>query len=62
MIDVDSYHYGRDYPLAVPLPAVFRRNVEVTIFAEKFSLFYSHPVKEIAEAAMQEAITKITEL
>ncbi len=40
---------------------VIPENVEVAMFADDFSLFSNHPNKEIAEAAMQEAITNVAE-
>ncbi len=36
-------------------------NVEVAMFADDVSLFNSHPNKEVAEAAIQEAITNVAE-
>ncbi len=36
-------------------------NVEVAMFADDVLLFSSHPNKEVAEAAIQEAITNVAE-
>ncbi len=36
-------------------------NVEVAMFDDDFSLFSSHPNKEVAEAAIGEAITNVAE-
>ncbi len=43
------------------LRRVIPKSVEVAMFADDVSLFSSHPNKEIAEAAMQEAITNVAE-
>ncbi len=43
------------------LRRVIPENVEVAMFADDISLFSSHPNKEIAEAAMQEAIKNMAE-
>ncbi len=40
---------------------VIPKNVEVAMFADTVSLFSSHPNKEVAVAAIQEAITKVAE-
>ncbi len=41
------------------LRRVIPENVDVARFADDVSLFSSHPNKEIAEAALQEAITNV---
>ncbi len=38
-----------------------RENVEVVMFADDVSLYSSHHNKEVAEAAIQEAITNVAE-
>ncbi len=43
------------------LRRVIPENVEVAMFAVDVSLFSSHPNKEVAEAAIQEAITNVAE-
>ncbi len=43
------------------LRRVIPENVEVAMFADDVSLFSSHPNKEVAEAAVQEAITNVAE-
>ncbi len=43
------------------LQLVIPENVEVAMFADDVSLFSSHPNKEVAEAAIQEAITNVAE-
>ncbi len=43
------------------LRRVIPENVEVAMFADDVSLFSIHPYKEVAEAAIQEAITNVAE-
>ncbi len=43
------------------LRRVIPKNVEVGLFADDVSLFSSHNNKEVAEAAIQEAITNVAE-
>ncbi len=49
------------YILPVDLRRVELKNVKVAMFADDISLLSSHPNKEVAEAAIQEAITNVAE-